>query len=298
MLMAWIRHPLNPAFNLAYGLGKVPGTWEWQESSRFTLGADRSLATTFFRPSMTSGVWADGELGSGLHYRALIGDGFNTFSLNAAEVDTNLVYSGLLWWEPCGTFGIGFSDFDYHQQAVSRFGSALTHSRQDADPLGEPGPEQTVVRLSDSTPLVEPGALAPGVTVNQFDLTLYAIHAGLKRRGHSLSGEYFFRWLSNLSGNGPLPRSSIFDHGFFAQAGTFVIPRSVELFGLGSAVFGTLGNGSQFGGGVNWYVKRNRNWRFTFDIARIDNSPAQQDRTGFVAGASGILVRSQFWTYF
>ena len=298
MLMAWIRHPFNPAFNLAYGLGKVPGTWEWQESSRFTLGAERSLATTFFRPSMTAGIWADGELQSGLHYRALIGDGFNTFSLNASEVDTNLVYSGLLWWEPCGAFGIGFSDLDDHQQPVVRFGSAFTYSRQDADPIGGPGPEQTVVRLSDGTRLVEAGSLAPGVTVNQFDLSLYTIHGGLKSRGNSLTGEYFFRWLSSLSGTGPLPRTSIFDHGFFVQGGTFVIPRSVELFGRGSAVFGPFGDGSELAGGVNWYVKNKRDWRFTFDIARIDDSPAQQDRTGFLAGASGLLIRTQFWTYF
>ena len=298
MLMAWIRHPFNPAFNLAYGLGKVPGTWEWQESSRFTLGAERSLATTFFRPSMTAGIWADGELQSGLHYRALIGDGFNTFSLNASEVDTNLVYSGLLWWEPRGAFGVGFSDIENHQQPVVRFGNAFTYSRQDADPLGEPGPEQTVVRLSDGTRLVETGSLAPGVTVNRFDLSLYTIHAGLKAHGNSLTGEYFFRWLSNLDGTGPLPRSSIFDHGFFVQGGTFVIPRSLELFGRGSAVFGPFGDGSELAGGVNWYVKNKRDWRFTFDIARIDDSPAQQDRTGFLAGASGLLVRTQFWTYF
>ena len=298
MLMAWIRHPLDPALNIAYGLGKVPGTWEWLESSRFTLGAERSLATTFFRPSMTAGIWADGELFTGLHYHVLIGDGFNTFTLNAADVDTNLAYSGMLWWEPWGEFGVGFSDVENHQQPVLRLGQAYTFSRQDADPTGEPGPEQTVVRLSDGTRLVEPGALAPGVTVNHFDLSLYSVHAGLKKRGFSLSGEYFFRWLTNIGGNGPLPRESIFDHGFFAQAGTFVAPQSLEIFARGSAVFGPFGDGSELSGGVNWYVNGERNWRFTADVARVDDSPAQQDRTGFLAGASGTLVRIQCWSFF
>ena len=298
MLMAWIRHRLSPAFNVSYGLGKVPGTWEWQESSRYTLGAERSLATTFFRPSMTAGIWADGELRPGLFYRALIGDGFNTFSLNSSELDTNLAYSGMLWWEPWGPFGIGFSDVENHVEPVIRVGQAFTYSRQDADPTGEPGPEQTVVRLSDGTRLVEPGALAPGLTVNQFDLSLYAIHAGLKSRGRSLSGEYFFRWLTNLDGNGPVPVDSLFDHGFFMQAGTFVVPQSLELFARGSAVFGSFGNGSELGGGANWYVKGKRDWRFTFDVAQVDRSPAQQDRTGFLAGASGPLFRLQCWTFF
>ena len=247
---------------------------------------------------MTAGIWGDGELLPGLHYHALVGDGFNTFSLNAAEVDTNLAYSGMLWWEPWGEFGVGFSDVENHQQPVVRLGQAYTFSRQDADPTGEPGPEQTVVRLSDGTRLVEPGALAPGVTVNHFDLSLYAVHAGLKSRGFSLSGEYFFRWLTNICGNGPLPRDSIFDHGFFAQTATFVVPQSLEIFARGSMVFGPFGDGSELSGGANWYVNGARNWRFTADVARVDDSPAQQDRTGFLAGASGTLVRVQCWTFF
>lgn len=298
MLMAWIRHPFDPAFNLAYGLGKVPGTWEWQETARYTLGAERSLATTFFRPSMTAGVWADGEPLPGLHYRALVGNGFNTFSLNSSQLDAHLAYSGMLWWEPWGDFGQGFSDFENHSESVIRLGHALTYSQQDADPSGEPGPEQTIIRLSDGTRLVETDALAPGVTVNQFDLTLYGIHAGWKRQGLSVSGECFSRWLTGISANGPIPDQAIYDHGYFAQAGVFVLPQSVELFVRSSEVFGPFGNGSELGGGFNWYIMQNQNWRFTMDVCQVDSSPAQQDRTGFLAGASGLLVRTQVWTAF
>lgn len=298
MLMAWIKHPFSPAFSVAYGLGKVPGTWEWQETSRYTLGAERSMATTFFRPSMTAGIWIEGEPIEGVHYHALVGDGFNTFTLNASEVDTNLVYSAMMWWEPLGDFGAGFSDLECHTSPVIRLGHALTYSAQDSDPLGEPGPEQTAIRLSDGIRVVQPGALAPGVTVNQFDLSLYAIHAGWKQNGYSVSGECFFRWLNDLQGTGPLPRTSIYDHGYFLQAGCFPIPKTLELFGRGSAVVGPYGNGSEIGGGLNWYVDHRRDWRLTADVARVNDSPAQQDRTGFVAGASGYLFRLQFWTFF
>ena len=60
----------------------------------------------------------------------------------------------MVWWEPLGDFGNGFSDFDDHHEGVIRIGQALTYSRQDADSVAEPGPEQTVVRLSDGTQLV------------------------------------------------------------------------------------------------------------------------------------------------
>ena len=298
VLMAWIRHPFRPAFNVAYGLGKVPGSWEWLESARYTLGAERSLATTFFRPSMTAGIWADGELGGGWHYHALVGNGFNTFGLAASQLDTNLVYSGMLWWEPGDAFGDGVSDFEGHESPALRLGQALTFDRHGPDPVGQPGPEQTVIRLSDGTRLVETGALAPGVTVNEFDLALYSVHGGLKYRGCSLSGEYFFRWLSRIRGETAIADEPIFDHGFFAQAGVFAVPQSVELFGRGSAVYGPFGNGWELGGGVNWHVLRTPNWRMTADVAYLDDSPAQQDRTGFSAGASGTLVRMQVWTFF
>lgn len=298
ILMAWIRHPFHPAFNLAYGLGKVPGTWEWQESARWTLGSERSLATTYFRPSITGGIWADGELSPAWHYQVLVGNGFNTISLQSSELDDNLAYSGMLWWEPLGAFGRGFSDLESHDTSVLRLGHALTFSRQDGDPSDGPGPEQTAIRLSDGTRLVEVGALAPGATVNKFGITLYAVHAGWKRRGVSFAGEYFFRWLTNIEATQPIPEHSLFDHGFFLQAGAFVVPETLELFARGSVVRGAFGSGSEISGGVNWYVQGQRNWRFTVDMARIDDSPTQQDRTGFQAGASGLLIRSQVWTSF
>ena len=92
--------------------------------------------------------------------------------------------------------------------------------------------------------------------------------------------------------------TTLFDHGFFVQAGCFVVPQSLELFGRGSAVFGPFGDGSEIASGLNWYVTQQRNWRFTADVAYLDDSPAQQDRTGFTAGASGTLVRIQMWTFF
>ena len=298
VLMAWIRKSFSPGLRVSYGIGKVPGTWEWLEAAQATLGAERSLATTFFRPSMTAGVWVDGEPLTGVHYHALVGNGFNTFSLRSSELDTNFVYSGMLWWEPFGEFGAGFSDFELHSEAVVRVGNAFTYNRAADDPNGSPGPEQTAIRLSDGTPLVETGALAPGVTLQRFDLSLYTVHAGWKYAGLSLSGEYFWRWLTHLQADGPILDNAIFDHGFFVQAAAFLRPQSLELFARGAAVFGPFGNGSEVGAGLNLYLFQQRYQRFTFDVAHVEDSPAQQDRTGFMAGASGVLFRTQFWLSF
>jgi len=298
LLLSSISYRFGDGLTMAAGKGKVPGGWEWEESSRYSHGAERTMATTFFRPSITAGIWAKGTINEKIHYHGLIGDGFNTFTLQASELDTNLVYSGILWWEPLTKFGRGVSDLEYHEHLALRTGSSITYNRSAADPLGQPGPEQTVIRLSDGTRLIEPGALAPNVTVNQFDLSLYTIHIGAKFRGASLAAEYYLRSINSLQGTGSLPISSLFDHGYYLRSGYFTFPKRCEFFVYGSQVSGDYGTGSEVGGGLNWFLKGERGARITFDVAHIEESPAQQSRTGLVAGGSGVLFRTQLWTFF
>ncbi|EMI21828.1 secreted protein [Rhodopirellula maiorica SM1] len=297
-LLGWISFRHNDALTLYMGLGKVPGTWEWQQTSRYTMGADRTLATTFFRPSITAGMWGIGKLGDSLSYTVFVGNGLNTLTLRSSDLDTNFVYSALAWWEPLGEFGVGFSDQEHHDNLAIRVGHGLTQTKNDSTSTDQSGAEQTVVRLSDGTRLVEPNALAPGVTVNAFDVWLYTAHLGLKKQGYSFSSEVFMRWLRNIEGTGGTSLESLLDNGFYIQGGAFVIPKKLELFVRGSAVTGDFGTGSEVAAGLNWHLFDKRSARFTLDVTDIRDSPAEQSRTGYVAGESGTLLRAQLWTFF
>lgn len=297
-LLSWISWRQNDRLQLFAGLGKVPGTWEWDQTSRYTLGVDRTMATTFFRPSISAGVWADASLTDRLFVTAFVGDGFNTLTLRSDQLDTNLVYSLMNWWEPLGEFGPGFSDLEQHDMLAVRLGHALTQTRNASDPDRTPGAEETVIRLSDGTPLVIPGALAVGESVNAFDIWLYSVHGGIKHRGFSVSGEYFFRWLSNLEGTLGSSFDTIYDQGWYLQSGQFVVPERCEFFARAARVDGQFGTGNEVSAGVNCFPWGKRNTRATFEWANIDDSPAQQSRTGYVAGGSGNLVRVQLWTFF
>ena len=47
-------------------------------------------------------------------------------------------------------------------------------------------------------------------------------------------------------------------------------------------------------GGFNWFFLQGKdNLRFTFDAAWLERSPAGQNRTGYVAGQTGLLIRTQ-----
>ena len=48
---------------------------------------------------------------------------------------------------------------------------------------------------------------------------MLAADAGVKWRGLSVNGPYFFRWLNNFRADGPIPVASTFDHGFGTVVG-------------------------------------------------------------------------------
>lgn len=300
ILLAWWNYRFSDALDFYVGKGKVPGGREWLLTAMNTLSPDRSLATTFFRPSITTGTWVKGEPLEGLYYHAGIGNGFNTTSAGFRDLDTNFVYAGNLWWEPLGDFGGLYSDLAFSEKLMTRFGGSVTTSRQSGRQTDNNQPEESFIRLSDGTDLTLAGALAPGVQVTDYSIYLATIDVGMKYQGLSLHGEYFLRWLTDIEGTGPLPtaQTQLFDHGFHVQAGAFVIPKYFELFTRTSTINGPFGGGQEVAGGFNYFFRGTENWRFGCDITYLNDSPAEQIRTGYDAGASGILVRSQLQTLF
>jgi hypothetical protein len=63
------------------------------------------MADNFFRPRFTQGVWANGEPVKGLNYLMFVGNGLNTLNISVNKIDTHLMFSGSVWWEPLGPYG-------------------------------------------------------------------------------------------------------------------------------------------------------------------------------------------------
>ena len=304
VVQGFITYEFSKALALGSGYYKVPGTREWIESARYTLGADRTMANTFFRPSISPGVWANGEPLDGFFYYAGIFNDFNSTSIGANRINNNMTYSGNIWWEPLGKFGPGFADEEYHERLVVRTGTSLTYQRSYREPdlqLGQTNPENTILRLSDATPIYQHGALAPGVTLTAANVALFSYDLAFKYRGFSLSTEYYGRWIYGLDATGgavPKAYLNMFDTGGLAQLSYALVPRKFELFARTSGVFGPFGDGSEYGGGANWYAFSNRNVRATFEAKRINHSSANNLLYGYFAGESGMLYQLQLLTDF
>ncbi len=297
LLDVWAGYQFNDAFGFYFGKRRLPGSRAWLLSTKFTQFADRSLTTSFFRPDRSQGIWAEGEPIEDWHYLTMVSNGFSTNGLRFDDFNNTYSFTGSVWHDIGeGGFGNGPSDLSFHHEPVAQVGTSVGFER--GSPVGPfflfgVSPQLEFVRLSDGTRITKTGALAPDVTVTSFDHYLWALDAAYKFRGLSLSAEYYFRWLQGIKGDGPLPRTTLFDNGFYAQAGYFVIPERVELIARTSQVFGSFGNASEYAGGLNWFFRGSHDLKLTVDVSRVIGSPVSNTGTDYQPGQIGVLFRSQ-----
>src|SRR4051812_30940307 len=127
----------SKAFALTAGYTGVPGSRSLVATFPFFTSTDRSMADNFFRPGFTQGAWANGEPLKGLNYSAFVGNGLNTLNISATKIDTNLLLSGSVWWEPLGAYGEPgksrnlYDDFFSSRTIRTRIGTSFTNSRED-----------------------------------------------------------------------------------------------------------------------------------------------------------------------
>jgi hypothetical protein len=291
----FVSWKFNKAATIYAGYWGAPGSRTLTGSFPYFVQPERSMADQFFRPGFTQGSWVDGEFWKGLHYEAFVGDGLNTLTVPTSKIDPHLLYSGSMWWEPLGVYGIPgrargmYDDYENREKPVIRVGTSYTKSRENRFSQAEQGnPENVALFNSDGVNTFATGAFAPGVTVSNATYRMLAADGGLKWRGFAANGQYFFRWLNNFTADGPLPLSSTFDHGFEFVLSQFVVPKRLELYGRSSFVFGQFRNSYEYAPGVKWYILPNnhRVWLVAEGL-RIVKSPLASIITPYNTGFTG-----------
>jgi hypothetical protein len=284
----------NRAFSLTAGYTGVPGSRSLVNTFPFFAAIDRSMADNFFRPGFTQGVWANGEPAKGVNYLVFVGNGLNTLNISAAKIDTNLLASGSVWWEPLGPYGEPgkarnmYDDYYSSKKTRIRIGTSFTRSREDRfSNLDQSSPENTSLYNSDGVLTFSTGAFAPGVTVDNATYQMWAIDGGIKRNGLAVNGQYFMRRLDDFVADGPLPLASTYDHGFELTAGQFVIPKTLVIYGRGSRVFGQFGDSHEYGGGAKWYFLPTERLWLNAELIRVHGAPYSGAFTPYTAGMKG-----------
>jgi hypothetical protein len=284
----------NKALAITGGYTGVPGSRSLVNTFPFFTATDRSMADNFFRPGFTQGVWANGELASGVNYLAFVGNGLNTLNISASKIDTHLLFSASAWWEPLGAYAEPgksrnmYDDYFASDKVRVRVGTAFTRSREDRfSNLDQSSPENTSLYNSDGVLFFSTGAFAPGVTIDQATYRMWAVDAGMKWNGLAVNGQYFMRWLSDFEADGLLPLESTFDRGAELSASYFVTPKTVAVYGRGSWVRGEFGNSHEYGGGVKWHFLPTERLWFNTEVFRIHRAPYSGAFTPYTAGMTG-----------
>jgi len=295
----------NKALTLTGGYTGVPGSRSLVNTFPFFTASDRSMADNFFRPAFTQGAWLSGEPLKGLNYLLMVGNGLNTLSISANKIDTNLLVSGSLWWEPLGPYGEpgkarnAYDDYLGSRKVRIRLGTAFTRSRENRfSELDQSSPENTSIYNSDGVQAFATGAFAPGVTLQDATYRMSAIDGGLKWNGLAVNGQYFFRWLNDFVADGPLPLASTFDHGGELSVSYFVKPKKWMPYVRASWVRGQFGSPYEYGGGVKWFYLPTQRFWLQAELFRISRSPYGAAFTPYTAGITGWVPMLQAYIAF
>ena len=289
-----LSYVFNRHVTFGAGITSLPSVRSTEGQFPYWLGVDDRLTSDeFFRGSYTTGIWLKGELTTKFKYMAMLANNLSTLGVSASQIDNGLNTTSLMlqWLPGTGEFGLygTFGDFDYHEKLATRLAAHYTHSREDKQSQpGTNGIENSQIRLTDGSVIFTPELFGPGITVEQVDYDMVSVDAGAKWKGLSLEGEYYWRWLSNFAGTSVQGIADINDTGFQLQASAMVVPKSLQVYVGGSAIFGDrYGDASELRAGVNWYFVKERGLRVNAEWLHLNKCPVGYTAVPYPVGGNG-----------
>jgi hypothetical protein len=293
-----LTYAFNRHVTLGAGINALPGVRSTEGNFPYWLSVDnRQMATEYFRPSYTTGIWAKGDVLDGLRYQFMFGNNMSQLGIDAGQLDDglNTIAAALVWYPTTGEFGPreGYGDLENHQQVATRF--AVHYSRSEEDRQGQPNTdafENVQIRISDGTVIFAPGAFGPGLLVENVTYAMTGVDAGVKYGGYSFDIDYYWRQLTEfrVRNDATLPFDRLADNGLALQASGMLLPETLQLYVAWSKIFGDYGDPWEFRGGVNYYPWNNRVVRANLEYIHLDRSPVGGLSLPYAVGSTGGIV--------
>jgi hypothetical protein len=275
----FLRYQFAKWLSVSAGIMPLPTTRSTNYSFPKWLRHDnRVMADEFYRGSYTSGIDALGTIAPGLEYRAMIGNNLSTLGVSSKQLDNKFdTYSGSLVWMPTTKeFGLaeGFGDYDYHDKVATLIGLHYTHSTETAQ--GQPAVdsfENSQIRLTDGTLLFSPDPFGTGGKVEEARYRMASIDAGIKYRGFSLEGQWYWRWVDKFKTLGTIPVDEIKDNGVAVQLSGMPIKDYLQAYVTYSKIWGENGNPNEYALGLDYYPFGRREMHVNLEAIHLDRSP-------------------------
>lgn len=301
-----LEYSFNKYFKFGAGVNGLPGTRSTAGNFPFWLTVDNRLyADEFFRPGYTAGFWANGAITDKLNYFAMIGNNLSQFGIDAGQLDAGMnTFSGTIFWFPTtGEYGLvsDFGDFEDHQKPATRLAGYFTFSEEDRE--SQPTTdnfENVSIRLSDGNLLFKRNLFASGISIKKAIYKMTTVDAGVKYKGFALEGQYYWRWLSNFTGDSTeyLGFNLLTDNGFQAMLSYMVIQKRLQLFTTFSQVFGDYGNPYDARVGLNFFPFKNQTVRWNFEYIQSFKSPVGALSLPYNVGGTGGIFNTDFMINF
>ncbi|KAB0667529.1 porin [Oryzomonas japonica] len=269
---AWLNYRLRDEIQFRFGQDKVQFGRQWITSSDAQQFVDTSAVTSAFVPGYDTGVMIHGKIAGGLvNYN--IG-GYGGVGQNTYRTTTDNSFAARLAVNPLGDVKYSESDVEYSVNPLVSFGANFfrdtiyngeTNNLFFAKSTSWYGLGSTLMtkKFSAGEPL---------------DFNTAGADAVFKWRGFSATGEYFF-----AEADGQTSKNRLRADGFYAQAGYFVIPKTVELAYRYSYIDPnrdvTNDHWVENTGAVSWYINK-QNLKIQADYTNIHKQAAIASTSG------------------
>lgn len=288
-----LTYRFNDRVTVGAGVNGLPGVRATEGQFPNWLTADnRLIADEFFRPSYTTGVWAKGEIAKGLLYQTMLGNNLSQLGVDAGQLDKgiNTWSTAVAWMPTTREFGVAsrFGDYDFHRKLATRLGAHYTRSNENFQ--GQPNTdafENVQIRLSDGNSIFKPDLFGAGVRITDARYQMTSADGGLKYRGLSLEGEYYWRWVNRFRGSSTDTLRGLWDHGFQLQSSAMVVPKQLQVYASGSKVFGQYGRPWDARAGINWFPFSHQAVRWNTEYLHLQRSPVGGLSLPYVVGGRG-----------
>jgi hypothetical protein len=249
------------------GQWKVPFNREELNSSSALQFIERSIVNSEFSLERDRGLALVGGIGANNNVSYGVGV-FNGDGINGTSVDSNMLYVGRI------QLGLGGDD-DYKFDANGTFPTAKAYEivpNFAKKPTFTAGVGGSVLPGLDCAVKEPNGGVCDRIAELAYpssDFTQLTADLNFKMPYFNVEGEYDARWIAPDTG----PQDTAFDQGFRAQAGVFLIPKTVELAARYALVDFDTSSGVvppdtsvtkrqwELTPGLNYYMSHNHKWK-------------------------------------
>lgn len=286
---AYLNYRLLDELQVLAGQTKVPFGRQWLNSSGSQQFVDRSLASDAFRPGYDAGVKLSGDILNGLTtYELGIYGGAGQSTARSASDNA---YAARVTVNPFGKMAYSESDMDnsakpllsiggnyYRNTLAATYTPAVTNDP--ATIANEAKPASTSLESNNVTLAGSSGWLGKGLTTftssEKINIDTFGADAAFKWHGASIQGEYLLG-----QADGRKSDKTLRAHGFYAQAGYFIIPKTLEAAFRYSYVDPNRDKSNDImretAGAISWYFDKH-NLKLQGDVTNLhDQSKGRSD---------------------